>query len=370
LTLNPLKRCSEMPSRKRPSAFFVFGAIVLLASASCVFSQSTHAAGAVSGSGRVGSYNNHPLPPSLAGKITKSAYSLWFGTKVTDLLAMDRLRNRPYAKPGAGDLYEQKLEEALAVNALIDPFTGDSLDWSLVGKWSAPPNGDKEKAFDLLPTVDHKDPYSPVLEFEICSWLINRCKSCLTPEEFVALCAKINDHGGSISPPTKLVSPSTVNGQLSTSLKCPVLYTLPPFLKGICMPEKFRKWLGAKAEGLFQRDQRLGRSCAAHGSKASYKKAVYDAVMANGVADPYTGDSLNWAIISTWDPVGKNYDPGTFKEKYSLLPTVDHTNPDNNTLEFEICSWIVNSCKNDMNRDEFLAFCKKVVAYRSQDKTR
>jgi hypothetical protein len=289
------------------------------------------------------------------GRITEDAYNQWLRIKIKDLLAVDRRRGRPFAKPGAQDLYREKIEEALAENALIDPFTGDTLDWSLVNKWR---HGDDEKAFNLLPTVDHKDPCSPVLEFELCSWLSNRCKSCMTPEEFVALCAKIVDQSGSIPSSTKPVS-------LSTSLKCPVRYVLPSFLEGICTPEKFRHWIDKKAKVLFQRDKKKGRSSALNGTKESYKQTIYAAVIAAGLCDPYTGEKMDWAIIGTWDPVGKNYDPGTFKKKYSLLPTVDHTNPDKDTLEFEICSWIVNSCKNDMNRDEFLAFCKKVAAYRS-----
>jgi hypothetical protein len=39
-----------------------------------------------------------------------------------------------------------------------------------------------------MPTVDHVD---PVLEFQICSWRINECKSGLTPQEFTDLCKKV-----------------------------------------------------------------------------------------------------------------------------------------------------------------------------------
>jgi hypothetical protein len=34
-------------------------------------------------------------------------------------------------------------------------------------------------------------PFGTVPGFEICSWLVNRCKSDMTPEEFVALSRKI-----------------------------------------------------------------------------------------------------------------------------------------------------------------------------------
>jgi hypothetical protein len=45
-----------------------------------------------------------------------------------------------------------------------------------------------------MPTVDHKDPNSVTLEFEIVSWLVNDCKSGLSPEQFVNLCKKMVAH--------------------------------------------------------------------------------------------------------------------------------------------------------------------------------
>ena len=58
------------------------------------------------------------------------------------------------------------------------------------------------KSLYLMPTVDHVDPLAlakrfgearsaSVLEFQICSWRINECKSGLTPEEFVGLCRRV-----------------------------------------------------------------------------------------------------------------------------------------------------------------------------------
>ena len=45
-----------------------------------------------------------------------------------------------------------------------------------------------KKRFTLLPTIDHITP--DVLEFEICSWVINDAKNDLAPAEFVELCKK------------------------------------------------------------------------------------------------------------------------------------------------------------------------------------
>jgi hypothetical protein len=44
------------------------------------------------------------------------------------------------------------------------------------------------------------------------------------------------------------------------------------------------------------------------------------------------------------------------------MPTVDHI--DSELPEFEICSSQSNSCKIDLNPAEFVAFCRRVAAYR------
>ena len=58
------------------------------------------------------------------------------------------------------------------------------------------PLGASEKECALLPTVDHKDPNSPVLDFEICAWRTNTSKSYMTPDEFIAFCKMVVAHAG------------------------------------------------------------------------------------------------------------------------------------------------------------------------------
>jgi len=53
-----------------------------------------------------------------------------------------------------------------------------------------------EKKYALLPTIDHRDPSMKELDFELCSWMINCCKSNRTPEEFVELCATVYKYRG------------------------------------------------------------------------------------------------------------------------------------------------------------------------------
>jgi len=203
----------------------------------------------------------------------------------------------------------------------------------------------------------------------------------MTPAEFVALCKKIVDVTATlVAAPIKGSSARNAEEPLNVIPehawrqpsvqsgfgRSPALYFLPPFLKDVITLEKFKKWLDSKAHHLFASDKKIGRRYALHGSQANYKMAIYNAVVAAGPCDPYTGETMDWTLIRAWVQIDKDDDPGTYKKKYLRLPVVDHTNPDKDTLAFEICSWIVNCCKSNMNRDEFLAFCEKVVAYRGR----
>ena len=53
-----------------------------------------------------------------------------------------------------------------------------------------------------------------------------------------------------------------------------------------------------------------------------------------------------------------------FEKEFYLLPTVDHRYPDSDTLDLEICSWLINSCKSDQTPDEFVEVCRRVAGYR------
>ena len=88
-------------------------------------------------------------------------------------------------------LYKEEIYKAVTNSGDRDPYTGDLLAWELIGTWDTSNEHPDEykKQFALMPTMDHTDP--DVFEFEICSWLVNECKSYLDPEEFYQLCKKI-----------------------------------------------------------------------------------------------------------------------------------------------------------------------------------
>jgi hypothetical protein len=87
---------------------------------------------------------------------------------------------------------QSKINAAVIAAGLLDPFTGETMKWELIGTWDDNDQSfAKKKDFYLMPTVDHVDPYADVLELEICSCRINECKSNLTPDEFVDVCRKV-----------------------------------------------------------------------------------------------------------------------------------------------------------------------------------
>jgi|WetSurMetagenome_2_1015567.scaffolds.fasta_scaffold92801_3 hypothetical protein len=145
----------------------------------------------------------------------------------------------------------------------------------------------------------------------------------------------------------------------STSAK----YQLPAFLEGQCTHAVYFKWLTNKADTLLKRDRKHGKPYAMDITKSMYKEKIHKAVVDSGQYDPYTGDLLKWELISTWDT--SHEQPGGYKKQFSLMPTVDHIDPD--MLEFEICSWQTNDCKAGLNPGEFVALCKKIANYRNTD---
>jgi hypothetical protein len=196
----------------------------------------------------------------------------------------------------------------------------------------------------MLPTVDHRDPLCKEIDFQICSWLINMCKSDQTPDEFITMCRDI-------------VAYRPANR--ATTMKFPKTYFLPDFLNGICTEAVYKKWLKKRAEELYARDFGQRRPYALGVTAAFYQKKIHEAVIAAGVRDPYTGETLDWKLIDTWD-MSKDQPVG-YARQFRLLPTVDHVDPWANDLEFEICSLRINCCKGGLTPDEFVDVCRKVA---------
>jgi hypothetical protein len=292
----------------------------------------------------------YPVPSFLQDRVSAVTYQKWLNVKASALRKRDLRLKRPFAAATPRYVYMQKLHAAVIKTGLYDPFSGDTLRWDLIGTWDphkAKGNSGYKKKFNLMPTADHISPDAQELDFEICSWLSNTAKTFLSPGEFVEMCGKIVAYRSKLA---------------ARKLETVPVYALPSYLQGICEPAVYRKWLDTRAEQEYDRDRRLKRPYALRSSKTLYKQAIHDAVNAGNGTDPFTGDWLQWERINSWG----NFHPKDIinhEKEYSLLPTVDHVNPDSDTLEFEICSWIVNNSKGRLSSEEYLDYCTRVAAY-------
>jgi hypothetical protein len=71
---------------------------------------------------------------------------------------------------------------------------------------------------------------------------------------------------------------------------------------------------------------------------------------------------LDWSLISTYDNADSSSGRRDYKKRFALLHTVDHKGNRSGNADFAICGWRANDAKNDLQYEEFLELCKKVVA--------
>jgi hypothetical protein len=133
---------------------------------------------------------------------------------------------------------------------------------------------------------------------------------------------------------------------------------VPPAALGIDAAT-YRRWLDRKAIAHVRRDRARGRPCSA----ATYRKAIHDAVVASEGRDAYTGEVLDWTLISTYCNTQSALGRHAYKRTLALLPTVDHVEADAPTSAFRICAWRTNDAKNDLSVEAFVALCRRVVAH-------
>ena len=94
--------------------------------------------------------------------------------------------------------YKNAIHKAVLDSKGVDCYTGEMLEWSLIGKWNnkeAKTIGYKKK-FKNLPTLEHVDRANFADNFAICSWSVNDTKNDLSKDEFVELCKKVIKHIG------------------------------------------------------------------------------------------------------------------------------------------------------------------------------
>lgn len=137
-------------------------------------------------------------------------------------------------------------------------------------------------------------------------------------------------------------------------------YALPGFLVGIVDQATYLRWLTRKAQAHVKRDRQRDNSTAIG---EAYRVAIHAAVMVGGGRDAYTGEALDWTLLSRYDNLESSEGGRTYKHGFAKLPTVDHVGDGLGPANFKICGWRVNDAKHDLDIPAFLAVCKAVLEH-------
>jgi hypothetical protein len=151
-----------------------------------------------------------------------------------------------------------------------------------------------------------------------------------------------------------LARSSQRSGQMADAFSCPA-----------CLLEHtsdsvYRRWLERKARAHARRDKKRGWG---ELTVAQYKAAIHAAVIASGGRDAYTGEPLDWSLLSTYCNEDSKEGRAVYKARFALLPTVDHFDVGAHGEGFRICGWRTNDAKHDLTYPDFVALCKKVLEH-------
>lgn len=144
-------------------------------------------------------------------------------------------------------------------------------------------------------------------------------------------------------------------------------YNLPLFLSEKISQEDYERWLRRKAQAHVRRDRHRGNN-GAIGEK--YRDAIHQAVIQSGGRDSYTGEDLDWSLLSQYDNDQSKEHRRRYKHQFALLPTVDHVGDGTEGADFRICSWRTNDAKHDLELPEFLLVCQAVLRHHGYEVTK
>jgi hypothetical protein len=140
-------------------------------------------------------------------------------------------------------------------------------------------------------------------------------------------------------------------------------YQLPDFLEGRLTQTAYERWLDRKARAHCRRDRARGNLNA---TRETYMVAIHSAAAASAGLDEYTGQPLQWELISTYDNEASKAGRRVYKKILADLPTVDHVGDGLGAADFRICSWRTNDSKHDLTYDEFVQLCEQVIEHRNR----
>ena len=140
----------------------------------------------------------------------------------------------------------------------------------------------------------------------------------------------------------------------------PRKYQIPDFVFSMGVTQvSYEKWLRGRAAAHVKRDKKRGNTTA---SNETYRMAIHRAVQCCGGCDHYTGERLNWLLLSKYSNEQSKAQGRRYKATLALLPSVDHVGDGLGEADFKICAWRTNDAKNDLTHDEFVALCRRVVS--------
>ena len=96
---------------------------------------------------------------------------------------------------------------------------------------------------------------------------------------------------------------------------------------------------------------------------ALYKEAIHGAFVLSDGRDAYTGEALEWTLISTYRNDDSKKGRHEYKAGFALLPTVDHVTAEASEGGYRVCGCRTNDAKSDLSLAEFLELCEKVLKH-------
>jgi hypothetical protein len=135
-------------------------------------------------------------------------------------------------------------------------------------------------------------------------------------------------------------------------------HALPPFLVGRVDPLVYERWLDRKAAAHLKRDRKRGY---VNVTGSLYREEIHKAVLASEGRDYYTGEELDWSLLSKYNNAESLAGKHAYKASFALLPTIDHIESARKNSGFLICGWRTNDSKHDLTHGEFIQLCKLVL---------
>jgi hypothetical protein len=133
---------------------------------------------------------------------------------------------------------------------------------------------------------------------------------------------------------------------------------LPKFLVGKVEAATYERWLARKAAAHLKRDRKRRYEGI---SGASYRDEIHRAVIESEGRDFYTGEELDWSLLSQYSNQDSRIGGHAYKAKFALLPTVDHIESARKNSGFRICGWRTNDAKHDLSHQAFIELCILVI---------